>query len=72
MEVTLPPDLTEQVRQEIASGRYRRPDDLIEIAVRHFLDETRRGHERMEAIRRIGDAVDKARLYEKTLVPDQQ
>ena len=39
MDVTLPADLRAQVDQELASGRYRRVDELIEQAIRHFLDE---------------------------------
>jgi Arc/MetJ-type ribon-helix-helix transcriptional regulator len=72
MEVTLPADLREQVEQELASGRYQRPDDLIEQAVRYFLDEHQRGQRRLDALRRIGQAVDQAGLYERALVPDRE
>jgi len=33
MVVTLPADLTKQVEQELASGRYRSRDELIERAI---------------------------------------
>ena len=72
MDVTLPADLRKQVEQEIASGRYQNPDELIEQAVRHFLDEHQRGQRRLEALRRIGQAVDQAGLYERVLIPGQQ
>ena len=72
MEVTLPADLREQVEQELASGRYRCPDELIEQAVRHFLDARQRRQRRLEALRRIGQAVDQAGLYERVLVPDRE
>lgn len=72
MEVTLPADLRRQVQQELASGRYRNADELIEQAVRSFLDEAQRGRERLDALRRIGQAVDQAGLYERVLIPDQQ
>jgi Arc/MetJ-type ribon-helix-helix transcriptional regulator len=72
MEVKLPADLKEQVEQELASGQYQRPDDLIEQAVRHFLDERQRGQRRLDALRRIGQAVDQAGLYERVLVPDRE
>jgi Arc/MetJ-type ribon-helix-helix transcriptional regulator len=72
MEVTLPADLRKQVEQELASGRYQSRDELIEQAVRHFLDERQRGHRRLDALRRIGRAVDRADLYERVLLPDQQ
>ena len=72
MEVTLPADLRKQVEQELASGRYHSSDELIEQAVRHFLDERQRGQRRLDALRRIGDAVDEAGLYERTLLPDQK
>lgn len=72
MEVTLSADLNDQVQQELASGRYRHPDDLFEQAVRQFLDERRRGKRRLDALRSIGEAVDRAGLYERVLVPDRE
>ena len=72
MDVTLPADLTKQVEQELASGRYRSPDELIEQAVRQFLDERQRGQRRLDALRRIGQSVDRAGLYERVLVPGQE
>ncbi len=72
MDVTLSAELTRQVEQELASGRYRTADELIESAVRHFLDERGRGQERLEALRRIGQAVDRAGLYERVLVPGRE
>ncbi len=72
MEVTLPADLRKQVEQELASGRYQSRDELIEQAVRHFLDERQRGQQRLDALRRIGQSVDQAGLYERVLLPDQK
>ena len=72
MDVTLPAELRERVEQELASGRYQSPDELIEQAVRHFLDERQRGQRRLDAIRRIGQAVDQAGLYERVLPPGQE
>jgi Arc/MetJ-type ribon-helix-helix transcriptional regulator len=72
MDVTLPEDLRRQVEQELASGRYQSPDDLIERAVRHFLDERQRAQRRIDALRRIGRAVDEAGLYERVLIPGQE
>lgn len=72
MEVTLSADLRKQVEQELASGQYQSRDELIEQAVRHFLDERQRGQRRLEALRRIGKAVDQAGLYERILIPDQR
>jgi putative addiction module CopG family antidote len=72
MDVTLPADLRKQVEQELASGRYRSRDEVIEQAVRHFFDERQRGHQRLDALRRIGQAVDQASLYERVLIPDRQ
>ena len=70
MEVTLPADLRKQVEQELDSGRFQSRDELIEQAVRHFLDERQRGQRRLDALRRIGQAVDQAGLYERVLIPD--
>ena len=58
MEVTLPADLRKQVDQELASGRYESRDELIAQAVGISLDERKRGQRRLEALRRIGQAVD--------------
>jgi Arc/MetJ-type ribon-helix-helix transcriptional regulator len=63
MDVTLPAELREQVEQELASGRYQSPDELLEQVVRHFLDERQRGQRRLDALRRIGQAVDQAGRY---------
>ncbi len=72
MDVTLPTDLTKQVEQELASGRYQSRDELFEQAVRHFLDDRQRGQRRLDALRRIGQAVDQGGLYERVLVPGQE
>ena len=72
MEVTLSADLRKQVQQELAAGLFRSADELIEQAVRHFLDERQRGQRRLDALRRIGQAVDQAGLYERVLIPDRQ
>jgi len=72
MEVTLSADLEQQVEQEIASGQFHSAEELIEQAVRQFLTEQQRGQRRLEALRRIGQAVDRTGLYERTLIPDQQ
>jgi Arc/MetJ-type ribon-helix-helix transcriptional regulator len=72
MDVRLPADLTRQVERELASGRYENSDQLIEEAVRYFLDERERGRRRLDALRRIGQAVDEAGLYERVLVPGRE
>ena len=72
MDVRLPADLTRQVEQELASGCYQSPDELIEQAVRYFFEDRQRGQRRLEALRRIGQAVDQAGLYERVLVPGQE
>jgi Arc/MetJ-type ribon-helix-helix transcriptional regulator len=72
MDVTLPADLRRQIEQELASGRYQGPDELLEQAVRHFLDERQRAQRRLDALRRIGQAVDQAGLYERASIPSQE
>lgn len=71
MEVTLPVDLSTEVERAVASGQFDSRDELIQQAIRLFLDERRRGQRRLEALRRVGQAVDEADLYEAVLVPDQ-
>ena len=68
MDVALPADLRKQVEQELASGRYRSRDELIEQAIRHFLEHRQRGQRRLDALRRIGQEVDHAGLYERGMV----
>ena len=72
MDVRLSADLTKQVEQELASGRYRSPDELIEQAVRHFLEERHLAQRRLVALRGIGQEVDEAGLYERVLLPGQE
>ena len=72
MDDTLPADLRSQMDQELASGRYHSPDELTEQAVRRFLDERQRGQQRLDALRRIGQAVDQAGLYERVLIPGRR
>jgi len=45
---------------------------LIEQAVRHFFDARQRGQQRLDALRRIGQAVGEAGLYERVLIPSQE
>lgn len=72
MEVNLPADLEKQLHVEVAAGRYPSASKLIEQALRRFLSEQQRGTERLEALRRIGQAVDDAHLYERVVLPDCQ
>lgn len=69
MEVRLPEDLTMQIQQELAAGDYSGMDDLLERALRRFLDERQTGQQRREALRRIAQSVDEAGLYEKVPTP---
>jgi putative addiction module CopG family antidote len=72
MEVTLPADLRRLVEQELASGRYQSSDELIEQAVRHFLDECQRAQQRLDALRRIGQAVDDAGPDGRVVIPSEE
>ena len=72
MDVKLPADLTKQVEQELVNGHYRSRDELIEQAVRDFFDQRQRAQQRLDAVRRIGQAVDQAGLYERVLIPGQE
>jgi Arc/MetJ-type ribon-helix-helix transcriptional regulator len=59
-------------RARTAGGRYRSPDELIEQAVRQFLNDRQRDQRRLGALRRIGQAVDQAGLYERVPIPGQE
>jgi Arc/MetJ-type ribon-helix-helix transcriptional regulator len=72
MNVNLAPDIEKRVKRELASGQYRDVSQFVETAVQYFLDQRQLGQQRLQALRRIGQAVDDAGLYEKVLVPDQE
>ena len=72
MTVTLSADVEKRLAQELASGRYQDPSQLVEEAVNYFLRQRERGQRRLDALRRIGRAVDEAGLYEQVLVPGQE
>jgi Arc/MetJ-type ribon-helix-helix transcriptional regulator len=64
--------LAKQAEQELVSGHYRSRDELIEQAVRHLFNERQRGQQRLDALRRIGEAVGQAGVYESVLIPGQE
>ena len=70
MEVTLPADLTTELRQRVATGQYESADALIGQAVRQFFEAEHRGQRRLNTLRRIGKAADQAGLYDGVLIPD--
>jgi len=71
MNVTFPAELELRLQEELASGQYRDLAQLIEHAVRCFLEQQQRGQRRLDALRRIGREVDAKGLYERVLTPDQ-
>ena len=71
MTITLSAELSKQVEQELVSGSFQSPGVLVERAVRQFLDDGQRGQRRLESLRRIGDAVDRAGFYERVVVPGE-
>ena len=72
MNVNLAPEIEERVEHELAAGQYRDVSQFVETAVRYFLDQRQRSQQRLQALRRIGQAVDDAGLYECVLVPGQE
>ena len=70
MNVTLSPDILERIENEVSAGQYHDRNELIEDALRHFLDRRKRDGSRAEALRRLAQAVDDAGLYERVLLPD--
>jgi len=72
MDVNLPADLAAKLQQHLTTGRFPDANALIEQAVRRFLDEEQRSDDRLEALRRVAQAVDDAGLYERILVPESQ
>ena len=72
MNVILSPDIEERIKNEVSAGRYRDGNQLIEDALRHFLDWLRREEGRVQALRRVAQAVDEANLYRCVLMPDRE
>lgn len=72
MNVNLPPEIENRVKDELAAGQYRDFNQFVETAVQYFLDQSQRSEQRLDALRRIGQAVDDAGLYERVLVPSQE
>jgi Arc/MetJ-type ribon-helix-helix transcriptional regulator len=62
MMITLSMDLKKQLEREVAAGRYERKDDLIEQALRDFLENRDRARRRVRE-----NPMD---LYAQVLSPD--
>ena len=72
MDVNLSPAIENRVKDELAGGQYRDLNQFVETAVQYFLDQQQRSQQRLQALRRIGQAVDAAGLYERVLVPSRE
>jgi Arc/MetJ-type ribon-helix-helix transcriptional regulator len=72
MNVNLSPEIERRVNDELAAGQYRDANQFVEAAVQYFLDQRQRNQHRLDALRRIGQAVDDAGLYERVLAPSRE
>jgi Arc/MetJ-type ribon-helix-helix transcriptional regulator len=72
MNVILSPAIAERIEKEVSAGHYRDRNQLVEDALRDFLDRRQRGESRVQALRHIAQAVDNAGLYERVLLPDRE
>jgi Arc/MetJ-type ribon-helix-helix transcriptional regulator len=72
MDVNLSPEVENRVKDELAAGQYRDLNQFVETAVQHFLDQRQRSQQRLQALRRIGQAVDADGFYERALVPSRE
>ena len=70
--MNLSPEVERRVEGELAGGQYRDVNQFFDTAVQFFLDQNERNRERTQALRRVGQAVDDAGLYERVLVPSQE
>jgi Arc/MetJ-type ribon-helix-helix transcriptional regulator len=68
MNLTLSPETEKRVQEELATGRYQSANLLIEDAVQYFLDRRQASQRRLDALRRIGQAVEDAHLYERVFI----
>jgi len=62
MVITLSMDLKKQLEHEVAAGHYERNDELIEQALRDFLEKCERARRRLRE--------NPADLYAQVLSPD--
>jgi Arc/MetJ-type ribon-helix-helix transcriptional regulator len=67
MNLNLPPEIEKRVQGELDAGQYRDMEQFLQTAVLYFLDQRQHSQERLEALRRLGQAVDDAGLYERVL-----
>jgi Arc/MetJ-type ribon-helix-helix transcriptional regulator len=72
MNINLSPEIEGRVKDELAAGQYQDMDQFVETAIEYFLDRAHRGQQRLQALRRIGQAVDDAGLYERVVVPSRE
>jgi Arc/MetJ-type ribon-helix-helix transcriptional regulator len=64
MVITLSMDLKKQLERELAAGRFERRDELIEHALRDFLEKCEQARHRL-----LDNPAD---LYEQVLSPDAE
>jgi Arc/MetJ-type ribon-helix-helix transcriptional regulator len=67
MNVNLSPEIARRVEGELAAGQYRDANQFVDTAVQFYLDRNERNRQRTQALRRVGQAVDDAGLYERCL-----
>ena len=67
-----PPILRSESKTKCPRGRYRDGNQLIEDALRRSLDWLHREEGRVQALRRVAQAVDEAGLYTCVLMPDRE
>jgi Arc/MetJ-type ribon-helix-helix transcriptional regulator len=72
MQISLSEHLSLQVEQQLAAGGYRTAQELVEEAVSLLLEQRARAKGRIDSLRRIGQMVDDAGLYERVLVPPDE
>ncbi|MGC9947671.1 MAG: hypothetical protein ABSF64_15005 [Bryobacteraceae bacterium] len=72
MNVNLSPEIEKRVKDELAAGQYRDANQFVETAVQYFLDQCQSRQHRIDALRRIGQAVDDAGLYDRVLAPSRE
>lgn len=72
MNVNLSDEIEKRVKDELAAGQYRDMNQFVETAVEYFLDQRQHSQRRLDALRRIGQVVDDAGLYERMLVPTRE
>ena len=71
MEISLQPDLEKLVREQVTSGQYKLPDEIVDRAIRLFVFESWSGIEKNPGVCGGDACIGKTRILVWSLVSDR-